>query len=89
MMEATTPWSIKKYLRDFFYHSASLEPQVFHVSREINGIAHNVALQFLRCDVEPHISCFASAHRNATCRVVSLLSKFHIQAFVIHVVRCY
>lgn len=87
--DASTPWSIRKTLADFFHYSSDLQSQVFHVPREINGIAHNVAHQVLRSDVKPDICCFASAHRNMLCPVVSLLSNFQFQGFVIPAVRCY
>ena len=87
--ESTTPWTIRKILADFFCYSSDLQSQVFHISREINGIAHNVAHQVLTSVVEPDICCFASAHRNMTCPVVSLLSTFQFQGFVIHFVRCF
>lgn len=87
--EASTPWTIRKTLADFFSFSRDLHSQVFHISREINGIAHNVAHQVLRSVSEPDISCFASAHRHLTCPIVSRLSNFNFQGFVIHAVRCY
>lgn len=89
IVEANTPWSIRKPLGDFFMQASNLQPQVFHISREINGIAHNVAHQVLRSNVEPEICCFASAHRHISCPVVALLSTFQVQGFVIHAVRCY
>ena len=85
----STPWSIRKYLAEFFSLTKDLQAQVFHISREINGIAHNVAHQVLRCSIEPDISCFASAHSHRTCPVVSLLSNINFQGYVLHAVRCY
>lgn len=87
--EASTPWTIRKTLADFFSFSRDLQSQVYHISREVNGIAHNVAHQVLRSVSGPDISCFASAHRNLPCPIVSLLSNFNFQGFVIHAVRCY
>lgn len=87
--ETTIPWTIRKVLAEFFCFSSDLHSQVFHISREINGIAHNVAHQVLTSLEEPDICCFASAHRNMTCPVVSLLSNFQFQGFVIHAVRYY
>ena len=89
IVESTTPWSIRKPLADFFKHANSLQPRVFHISREINGIAHNVAHQVLHSRVEPQVCCFASAHRHSSCPVLSLLSSFQVQEFVIHAVHCY
>ncbi|XP_044415512.1 uncharacterized protein [Triticum aestivum] len=88
IVEANTPWSIRKLLGDFFKQVSNLQPEVFHISREINGIAHNVAHQDLCSNVEPEICCFPSAYRHISCPVVSLLHTFQVQGFVIHAVRC-
>ena len=87
--DVAIPWAIRKILAKFFFFSSDLHAQVFHISREINGIAHNMAQQVLRPYLGPDICCFASAHRNGSCPVVSLLSNFQFQGFVIHVVHCY
>lgn len=89
LLDSSTPWSIRKPLAVFFKHSSSLLPQVFHISREINGVAHNVAQQDIHSNVEPAFSCFASAHRNSSCPVLALLSSFQSQDFVIHAIHCY
>ena len=87
--DVAIPWAIRKILAEFFFFSSDLHAQVFHISREINGIAHNMAQQVLRPNLGPDICCFASAHRNGSCPVVSLLSNFQFQGFVIHAVHCY
>ncbi|VAI80150.1 hypothetical protein VPH35_125532 [Triticum aestivum] len=89
IVESTTPWSIRKPLANFFKHANNLQPRVFHISREINGMAHNVAHQVLHSGAEPQVCCFASTHRHSSCPVVSLLSNFQVQEFVIHVVHCF
>nr|XP_045083744.1 uncharacterized protein LOC120962928 [Aegilops tauschii subsp. strangulata] len=89
IVEANTPWSIRKLLGDVFKQVSNLRPQVFHISREINGIAHNAAHQGLHSNVEPEICCFASDHGHISCPVVSLLDTFQVQGFVIHAIRCY
>lgn len=88
-LAASIPWTIRHTLADFFSLTRDLQAQVYHISREINGIAHNVAHQVLRSASEPDICCFASAHRNLSCPVVSLLSNFSFQGYVLHAVRCY
>ena len=85
----STPWTIRTSLAEFFSFTNDLQAQVYHISREINGISHNVAHQVLRSLPEPDTSCFASAHTNMLCPVVSLLSNFNFQGYVIHAVRCY
>ena len=37
------PWSIRKLIAEFYNTTRQLQSQVFHISREINGIAQNVA----------------------------------------------
>ena len=69
----STPWMIREFLADFYRITQHLQSQVFHISREINGIAHNVAHQVLSRSLEPVYSCFGSAHRNKTCPVISTL----------------
>ncbi|VAI61129.1 unnamed protein product [Triticum turgidum subsp. durum] len=89
IQESTTPWSIRKSLANFFKCTTNLHPRVFHISREVNGIAHNLAQQVFRSNDESQICCFASAHRHTSCPVVSLLSNFKVQKFRIHAVHCY
>ena len=87
--ESTTPWSIKKSLANFFKYTTDLHPHVFHISREVDGIAHNLAQQVFRSNDESQICCFASTHRHTSCPVVSLLSNFQVQEFRIHAIHCY
>ena len=84
----STPWSIKKYVAEFFSLTKDLQAQVFHISREINGIAHNVAHQVLNPSMEPVFGCNSSAHRQYPCPFISTLSQVHLQDFIIHVVLC-
>ena len=86
---ASTPWSIRNNLAEFFSFTSHLQGHVYHISREINDIAHNVAHQVLWSSMEPGISCFVLAHRNLSCPIVSLLAGSNFQGYVLHVVRCY
>lgn len=85
----STPWTIRPWLANFFRTTDSLHSQVFHIPREINGVAHNVAHQVLSRNTEPVFSCFGSAHRNMTCPVISLLSTVSLQGYVLHAVLCF
>lgn len=87
--DSHTPWGIRKPLAEFFKHTANMRAQVFHISREVNGIAHNLAQQVFRSNVRSQVCCFAAAHRHSSCPVVSLLSNFQVPEFTIHVVYCY
>ncbi|KAI4990830.1 hypothetical protein ZWY2020_039201 [Hordeum vulgare] len=85
----STPGSTRNTLVDFFSSTHDRQPHVYHISREINGIAHNVTHQLLRSSLGLAITCFASAHRKLSCPIVSLVSSFTFQGYVLHVVRCY
>ena len=43
----SVPWTIRTSLVDLFRTTKDLHAQVYHISKEINGIAHNVAHQVL------------------------------------------
>ena len=78
------PWSIRKLIAEFYNTTRQLQSQVFHISRGINGIAHNVAHQVLTRAIGPVFSCFSS-----TGPVISTLFSCNIQGVVFHVVHCY
>ncbi|KAI4992550.1 hypothetical protein ZWY2020_057605, partial [Hordeum vulgare] len=84
-----TPWVIGESHVDFYRTTPHLQPQVFHISREINGIAKSVAHQVLNRSLEPVYNCFGSAHKDITCPVISILSTLNLQDFVLHVVHCF
>ena len=81
----STPWAIRAPLADFFRITDDLHSQVFHISRKINGVAHQV----LSSATEPVFSYIGSAHKNMLCPVTSILSIVSLQGFVLHVVLCY
>ena len=81
LQDPSIPWCIRKPLAIYFKHANSMQPQVFHISREVNGIAHNLAHQVFSSSNEPQICCFASAHRHISCPVVALLSNLQVQGF--------
>jgi hypothetical protein len=78
-------WDSRHILADFFNTTSRLHAQVFHIRRDLNGVAHNCAHQVLRQDLrQPIFSCVCSAH--ATCPAISILQNSVRQDFVIHVV---
>lgn len=77
-LDPSIPWNIRKDLSDFFKHSAALNPKVFHISREVNGVAHNLAYQVYKANRDTWICCFARNHSSNSCNIVSLLSNFQI-----------
>ena len=78
ILDPSIPWNIRKDLANFFKHSAALNPKVFHISREVNGVAHNLAHQVFRANRDTQICCFAGNHSSNSCNVLSLLSNFQI-----------
>lgn len=79
-------WTIRKLLAEFFTITEGVHPQVFHIPRSLNGIAHNVAHQVLNSSIEPVYRCVNSAHRGSICPVLSIISLSNIQGCVIHAV---
>jgi hypothetical protein len=85
----STLLAIRASLACFFKTTDDLRSEVFHISREINGIAHNDAHQVLSSATKPVFSCFGSADRNMLCPVTSILSTLSLQGFVLHAVFYY
>lgn len=81
-------WEIRKELADYIHITKELQPQVFHISRELNGVSHNCAHQVLNHLVEPIFTCVNSAHRNRPCPVLQKLQHSPLQGVVIHAVNC-
>ena len=88
-LDSSVPWNIRKDLAIFLKQTASLHPKVFHISREINGIAHNLAQQVFRSTGNTQVCCFAQTHSPRSCHVVPVLSKFQIPGVKLHTVHCY
>ena len=57
---STSHWNIRKELVTFVKCTSNQNPQVFHISRDINGIAHNLAQQVFQSIGGPFLIC--SAH---------------------------
>ena len=68
-------WELRKSLADYIHVTAGLQAQVYHISRDLNGIAHSVAHQVLNHSLEPSFTCINSAHRNRECHVISSFIK--------------
>src|SRR4051812_6422942 len=58
---------------------------VFHIKRDINGVAHNLAPQHL----SPQAFCYNTPHDNANCQVLSSLASLNLYAHVISTVHCF
>lgn len=83
-------WDIRTTVSEFFQVSAAMEPNIFHISRDINGVAHNCAKQALRDNqASPSFSCTNSSHGVHLCPIVARLQDLASQGFVIYGVLCY
>jgi hypothetical protein len=82
-------WDIRASIAEFFHLSTRLEATIYHISRDINRVAHDCAQQaFMRSQAQPEFSCINLAHRERSCPVLSLLQNFSCQGFVISYVLC-
>jgi hypothetical protein len=66
-----------------------LGASVYHIKRDLNGVAHDSAYQAIRQDVSmPIFSCFSPAHRNVSCPILSVVQQMQFQGVVILAVNC-
>jgi hypothetical protein len=80
------PWEIREKIANY---SRGLQTQVYHIKRNINGVAHNCAHQAIRQSQSmPIFSCSSSAHRQGNCPIALALQNFYLQGIVMHAVNC-
>ncbi|KAI4991671.1 hypothetical protein ZWY2020_040057 [Hordeum vulgare] len=84
-LDPSIPWNIRKDLTTFFKHFAALNPKVFHISREVNGVARNLAHRVFRSNRDTQICCFSRNHSSTS----SLLSNLQIPGVKIHTMHYY
>lgn len=84
------PWELRKQIADYHKASRNLDGKIFHIKRDLNGIAHDCAKQAIRQDVSlPIFSCSNSAHlRLDNCPVASALSSSNFSGIVLQAVNC-
>jgi hypothetical protein len=84
------PWELREQIANYQKASRNIEKKVFHIPRNLNGIAHDCAKQAIRQDKSlPIFSCSNSAHsRIGNCPIASILSQIHLQGIVLHAVNC-
>jgi hypothetical protein len=83
------PWEIRKHIANFKEILAGFTPQVYHISRDINGVAHNCAHQVIRQSLSrPIFSWSNSTHRASCCPIVYAVQQLQYQELVIHAVHC-
>lgn len=79
-------WTVRHLLANFFAITEGLHSKVFHISRGLNDVAHNVTYQVLDISVELVYRCLSSAHIYSNRHVLSLISLSNIQGCAIHAV---
>jgi hypothetical protein len=83
------PWEIRLQVSEFSRITEAIPHVVYHVKRDINGIAHNCAHQAIRQALSsPIFSCSNSSHRNSLCPISSIFQSLSSQGYVIHDVHC-
>jgi ribonuclease HI len=89
---ATDPqslWKIRSLVSSFKQVSQELQPMIYHITRDLNGVAHNCAQQAIRSSPSgPIFSCISPAHRNMLCPIALALQNSILQGFVLNVVAC-
>lgn len=82
-------WDTRNTMARFFEATSRSPSQIFHIKRDLNGVAHDCAHQAIRRDLnQPIFSCICSAHSSPTCPAISTLKNFSSQDFVINAVLC-
>jgi hypothetical protein len=83
-------WEIRRQVIQFQKSAKPLGSSVYHIKREINGVAHGCANQARRSvRSEPISSCRNSAHSNITCPVLAAVQSMQLLGSVIIDVQCF
>jgi hypothetical protein len=83
------PWEIRNHIAGYINLTQSLGASVYHIKRDLNGVAHDSAHQAIRQDASiPIFRCISSAHRNVSCPILSVVQQMQFQDVVIHAVNC-
>ena len=82
-------WDTRNIMARFIETTSKSRSLIFHVKRDLNGVAHNCAHQAIRQDLsQPIFSCICSAHTPLSCPVISTVQNSYVQDFVINAVLC-
>ena len=78
-------WTIRPTLATYIAATKDLQATVYHIKRDINGVAHNLAHQHL----SPQAVCYSNSHDNANCQFLSTLASLRLSSHVISAVHCF
>jgi ribonuclease HI len=82
-------WNTRDTLARILNTTSKLQARVFHIKRDLNGVAHKCAHQVLRNSLGPPLfGCSSSAHTTPSCLAISVLQDSEWPGFVIHDVQC-
>jgi hypothetical protein len=83
------PWEIRKQIAMFKMLVTDNNAQIYHVKRNLNGVAHNCAHQAIRQNQSmPIYNCINSTHRNSNCPIIDAVKQINSENLVIHAVNC-
>ena len=86
---SSTPWNIRKEVASFVNSTSNLNPQVFHISRNLNGVAHNLAHQVFQMAGGPTLNCSSHSHVIESCPLAASLVDFNFVGIQLHKVYCF
>ena len=87
--DGVVPWELREQIAQYKKASRQITSQIYHIKRDINGIAHNCSQQALRQSLSlPIHSCSNSAHAHNICPIVLAVNNIKLKGLVIHAVQC-
>ena len=87
--DGVVPWELREQIAQYKKASRQINSQIYHIKRDINGIAHNCSQQALRQSLSlPIHSCSNSAHAHNICPLVLAVNNIKLKGLVIHAVQC-
>jgi ribonuclease HI len=82
-------WNTRDTLARILNTTSKLQARVFHIKRDLNGVAHKCVHQVLRNSLGPPLfGCSSLAHTTPSCLAISVLQDSEWPGFVIHDVQC-
>jgi hypothetical protein len=84
------PWELRQQIADYKRVSEELQSKIFHINRNLNGVAHDCAQQAIRRPMSlPIFTCLNSAHRCiGSCPFALSFQNFEFQGYVLLDVLC-
>uniref|UniRef100_A0ACD5U6V3 Uncharacterized protein n=1 Tax=Avena sativa TaxID=4498 RepID=A0ACD5U6V3_AVESA len=87
--DTQVPWELREHIAVYKNASKELQSRIFHIKRDINGVAHNYAHQAIRQNQSrPIFSCSNSAHTHDNCPIVLAVQNLNSHGIVLHAVQC-